>query len=214
MKKNFLCLVILVLFGGFVFFTGWTQIKLKKGNYGIVVTKLGGINSTPVKKGGVTFHKGFLIPSNARIIEFSNEPFFCEKTIKGELPSAEAYSGNSLYDFSYSFTFQMELHADPEMVVELMKKNKITDQESLTKYLDVTAQEICQNSAAFFLKESKNNRDFMAENYGIVEIFKGTGLYEKFPEISIDALALKESKFPDYELYEKSRNMILNEVTK
>lgn len=207
MKKFFLCLLILCFFGGFVFFTGWTQLKLPKGNtnYGFVVSKLGGIHKNPVQKGKVTFSKAFLIPSNATIIPFSNEPYFMEKTVSGSLPSADYYAKNSVYDFSYSMTFQMEIHVNPEDVLALLEDNLISDQESLDKYIDTLAQSVCQDAAAVYLKNSKDNSDFIPESFGIVELFKACKFYEKYPYISVDALSLKSSKLPDYKLYENAK---------
>lgn len=215
MKKFFLCLLILCFFGGFIFFTGWTQLKLPKGttNYGFVVSKLGGIHKNPVQKGKVTFNKAFLIPSNATLLNFSNEPYFMEKTISGSLLSADYYSKNSVYDFSYNFTFEMELHVNPEDVLILLEENLIHNQEDLNKYMNTIGQSICQDAAAIYLQNSRNNIDFIPEEFGIIELFKACKFNEKYPYISIDALSLKSSQIPDYKLYENIRLHLISEET-
>jgi len=201
MKKFLACLIILALFGGFVFFTGWTQIKIKKDSFGIVVSKLHGIDENPVQKGKFTFHKDFLLPSNAQLISFYNKPFFTESSLSGALPSADYYEGNSLYDFSYSFTFAIEAHTEPEDVVSLLKKNLIQDQESLEKYLETSIQAMVQDACAYYLSKASENYAFIPETVTIIELYKNCRFYEKFPEIQIDTFALKSSKLPDYELY-------------
>jgi len=209
MKKFFVCLFILALFGGFVFFTGWTQIKIKPGNMGVVVSKLHGIDRNVVRKGQFTFHKDLLLPSNAKIIQFQDKPFFTEKTVNGSLPSADIYSGNSIYNFDYSFTFEMEAHVEPEDIINLMDKKLISDQESFEKYMETSLQAVAQETASYYLSRASEDTFFIPESLTIVDLYKKCRFYEKFPDFQIDVLALKTSKIPDYELYRNIRNRTL-----
>ena len=92
--KNLICFLIFVIFCGVVFFTGWTQIKVKPDTIGIVQSKTGGINQKPVIPGQFSWHKEFLIPTNAEINKFKNQPFNTTKTISGKRTafSSENYS--------------------------------------------------------------------------------------------------------------------------
>lgn len=208
MKKFFLCLLILALFGAFVFYVGWTQIKLKPQTFGIVVSKLNGISDDIAMNGKVSFHKEFLLPTNAVLVPFSTEPFFLENTVEGALPSSDFYSNGSV-NFDYKFVFQMEIHVNPEDVLALMKKNLVSDQDSLNKYIQSSAQSIAQDSAALYLKKASENPGFIPESIGIVELYKACRFYEKYPDISIDSLTLKNSRLPDYQLYKLSKSKII-----
>lgn len=212
MKKFFVCLFIIAIFGSFVFTIGWTQIKIKPDTFGIVISKLHGIDSEIAQKGKFTFHKDFLLPSNARLIQFKNKPFFTEKTVSGSLPSADFYAGNSLYDFSYSFTFEIEAHVEPEDIRNLMIKNLISDQESFDKYMEINLQAVAQETAAYYLSRASEDPLFMPESITIVDIYKKCRFNEKYPDFQIDVIALKNSKIPDYELYRNIRNRTLPEI--
>ncbi|MCQ2584653.1 MAG: hypothetical protein MJ185_03595 [Treponema sp.] len=212
MKKFFVCLFIIAIFGCFVFIIGWTQIKVKPDTFGIVVSKLHGIDSEIAQNGKFTFHKDFLLPSNAKLIQFKKKPFFIEKTVSGSLPSAEIYAGKSLYDFSYGFTFDIEAHVEPEDVRNLMIKNLISDQENLEKYMETNLQAVAQETAAYYLSRASEEPLFMPESVTIVDIYKKCRFYEKYPDFQIDVIALKDSKIPDYELYRNIRNRTLPET--
>ena len=214
MKKFFVCLFIIAIFGSFVFTIGWTQIKIKPDTLGIVISKLHGIDSEIAQKGKFTFHKEFLLPSNARLIQFKNKPFFTEKTVSGSLPSADIYVGNSLYDFSYSFTFEIEAHVEPEDIRNLMIKNLISDQESFDKYMEINLQAVAQETAAYYLSRASEDPLFLPESITIVDIYKKCRFNEKYPDFQIDVIALKNSKIPDYELYRNIRNRTLPEINK
>ena len=83
--KNLICFIILLLFAGFVFLVGWTQIKVKPGYIGVVESKTGGIDKDIIIPGSFSWHKEFLIPTNARINTFENKPYNCTKTISGKI---------------------------------------------------------------------------------------------------------------------------------
>ena len=210
MKKFFLCVLILLGFFGFLFFTCWTQIKVKPQSFGVVVSKLSGINETPVTNGKFSFNREFLLPTNAELKIFTLKPVVSSKHIEGELPSADFYSNNGLYDFHYSFDFSFEAHVEPENVISLMKESKISNNEELQEYINRTGDSIVQDVAAYFLKACSEQEEFIPESLGIVDLYKACSLYENYPWLQIDVLALKASKIPDYRLYKAIRNRVLN----
>lgn len=205
MKKFLACLLIIAVFGGFLFFTGWTQRKISSDEVGIVVSKIHGIDPEIVQKGKFTFHKAFWIPGNAEIKKFKLQPCFSESTVSGSLPSADFYKGDSIYSFDYSFSFSTEIHVNPEDVFNLYSKNKITGSDDLEKYLQLVSREICQCTASFYLTELSRNPGFIPESMTIIDLYKACKFNEKFPDVEIDALALKTSKIPDYTLYNLAR---------
>ena len=119
--KNFICFVILLIFAAFVFFIGWTQIKVKPGTVGVVQSKTGGIDKKPVIPGKFSWHKEFLIPSNAKLNVFDVKPYNGTKTI-----NASRGGGND-----FMITFQISLAYDPLIIVNLLEENKVSCQQDM-----------------------------------------------------------------------------------
>ena len=183
--KNFICFIILLIFAALVFAVGWTQIKVKPGYVGVVQSKTGGINEKLIIPGKFSWHKEFLIPSNASINKFENKPYNCTKTISGKRgPGAD-----------YSFTFQISLSYLPEIITELLKDNKISNQEDLDQYLDGVAAYLAQRSADFYLSHFLQNPAFIPQSITITELTSAIALYKEYPEFDINVLALTDYSF-------------------
>ena len=117
--KNIISFLILLIFAAFVFFIGWTQIKVKPGTIGVVESKTGGINSNLIIPGNFSWHKEFLIPTNASINKFEYKPYNGTKTITG----TRGQGGD------FSFSFQISLSYEPQIIINLLKDNKISNQQ-------------------------------------------------------------------------------------
>lgn len=178
--KNLICFIILLLFAGFVFLVGWTQIKVKPGYIGVVESKTGGIDKDIIIPGSFSWHKEFLIPTNARINTFENKPYNCTKTISGK-----RYGGSD-----YSFTFQISLSYLPQLIVDLMKENKISSQEDLNEYLDGVAAYLAQRASELYLSKFVQNPAFIPESITITELTNSIALYKEYPDFDINILAL------------------------
>ena len=139
--KNFICFLILLIFGAFVFFIGWTQIKVKPGTIGIVQSKTSGISNKIIIPGQFSWHKEFLIPTNAQIEKFEYKPYNGTKTITGKR------GANS----DFSFTFQISLSYEPELIADLLTDNKISNQEDFESYLEGVASYLAQRAADYML---------------------------------------------------------------
>ena len=209
MKKFLACVVILAVFTGVVFYTGWTQFKVKPDTIGIVVSKTNGIDEKPVLNGEFAWHWQFLLPTNATLKSFQIKPVNIQKSVSGCLPSGEAYA--SIYGaqglFDYSFTFDISLTLSPEAVVELMQENKISDDKDLNAYLEAAAATLAQHAAAYILNRAEANSSFRAEALKREEILRGIQIYKDFPELDVTVFAIQSSKLPDYKMYNKISNM-------
>ena len=209
MKKFLACVLILAVFTGAVFYTGWTQFRVKPDTIGIVVSKTSGVDEKPVQNGEFSWHWQFLLPTNAILKSFHIKPVDVQKTISGCLPSGEAYA--SIYNaqglFDYSFTFDIQLTVSPEAVVELMQLNKITDDSDLQTYLEGAAGTLAQHAAAYILNRAENNSAFRTESLRREELLCGIQIYKDFPEIDVSVFSINSSKLPDYNMYKKISNM-------
>lgn len=184
--KNLICFLILLIFAGFVFFIGWTQIKIKPGIIGVVQSKTSGINEKPVVPGTFSWHKEFLIPTNASLNKFEYKPYNGTKSI----------SGKRSVNYDYSFTFQISLSYEPELIIDLLKENKISNQEDFEKYLDATAAYLAQRAADYYLSRFAQNQVFAPESITISEITSALAFYKEYPDFDINVLALTDYKLP------------------
>ena len=214
MKKFLACVLILAVFAGFVFYTGWTQFRVKPDTVGIVVSKTSGVDEKPVLNGQFAWHWQFLLPTNATLKTFQIKPVSVQKTVNGNLPSGEAYA--SIYGaqglFDYSFTFEILLTLSPEALVQLMQLNKITDDKDLNEYLEGAAATLAQKAANYILTRAEGNQSFRVESLKREEILRGIQIYKDFPELDVSVFAIKTSKLPDYNMYKKISNMQPDEL--
>jgi len=214
MKKFLACVLILAVFAGFVFYTGWTQFRVKPDTVGIVVSKTSGVDEKPVLNGQFAWHWQFLLPTNATLKTFQIKPVSVQKTVNGSLPSGEAYA--SIYGaqglFDYSFTFEILLTLSPEALVQLMQLNKITDDKDLNEYLEGAAATLAQKAANYILTRAEGNQSFRVESLKREEILRGIQIYKDFPELDVSVFAIKTSKLPDYNMYKKISNMQPDEL--
>ena len=209
MKKFLACLLILAVFTGAIFYIGWTQFRVKADTIGVVVSKTSGVDDKPVLNGQFAWHWQFLLPSNATLKTFQIKPVNVTKTVSGCLPSGEAYA--SIYNaqglFDYSFTFDIQLTLSPEAIVELMKENKISDNEDLPVYLEGAASTLAQHAASYILNRAENNSAFRVESLRREEILRGIQIYKDFPELDVTIFSIENSKLPDYNMYKKISNV-------
>lgn len=211
MKKFFTCVLIIAIFGIFVFFRGWKQIKVKPDEVGVVISKLGGINEKPIVSGTFSWNKEFLLPTNAELKIFDLTPLNTTKTISGKLPSANIYSSffTSNIEFNYQITYSISLNITPQDLVILLKQNKIKNSDDLQSYLNNCADSICQMTTEYILKKAENNPTFRVESLRRNDITKNVDFYEQFPNVEISVLAITNSELPDFSLYKKLQTQIL-----
>lgn len=182
--KNFICFLILLFFGGFVFFLGWTQIKVKPGNIGVVQSKTGGVSKNLVIPGKFSWHKEFLIPTNAQIQKFEYKPYNGSKTISGK-----RYTGD------YTFTFQISLSYQAELIADLLNDNKISNQDDFEKYLDGVASYLAQRAADYLLSKFNQDQYFSPQSLTISELVSAIAFYKEYPDFDINVLAITDYSY-------------------
>lgn len=209
--KKFLFIFLFLLVAAYVFFIGWTQIRIKPDSCGIVRSKLGGIKEKPVLPGDFSWHWDFIIPKNAKMEQFSLLPYSAEKTVSGQSPVNELYTILYNDNMNYSFDFSISLAIEPESIVKLAQKNVISSDADLRAYMDHVADYTCQLAVNYYLSKAQLDSNFKPESVKRTELVKAISLYEEYPEIDVAVLALKDYKIPNYSLYTKFQNMILQD---
>ncbi|MBO4640642.1 MAG: hypothetical protein J5710_12895 [Treponema sp.] len=182
--KNFIGFLIILIFGAFVFFVGWTQIKVKPGSIGIVQSKTSGISSKIIIPGHFSWHKEFLIPTNAQIEKFEYKPYNGTKTISGKRGSGD-----------FSFTFQISLSYEPELIADLLQDNKISNQEDFESYLEGVASYLAQRAADYLITKFYQTPYFSPQSVTISELVSAIAFYKDYPDFDINVLAITDYTF-------------------
>lgn len=199
--KNFICFIIILLFAGFVFFTGWTQIKVKPSNIGVVQSKISGISDDLVIPGNFSWHKEFLIPTNAVLNQFEYKPFNTEKTISGKRTSYN--NPDSLENvLDYSFTYKISLSYTPEVILDLLKENTISNQGDFETYLEGVCAYLSQRATDYYLIKYRDDYLFNPESVKFEELLNAISFYKEYPQFDINFFAISDYKLPYYSVYD------------
>lgn len=89
MKKALASLIILILFGGVVFYLGWVQFDVPIGNYGLMLSKTSGVYPELIQSGTFLWRWERLLPTNTQLRIFSLDPVSQTDTFNSSLPSAQ-----------------------------------------------------------------------------------------------------------------------------
>lgn len=210
MKKRtsfFLSLVILLGFSGFVFYTGWTQFKVDSGNVGIVVSKTGGVNPNPITHDKFSWSWEFLLPTNARVVNFVPKTLSFQKSSSGLLPSGGEYAKvfNGAADFSYAFDFSIDVKASIDEICALLKAGEIKSQDDLEKLLERKAENFASLAAQKILSAalSSAGTDFSKAQSLVDDAAKEYSGAQK-GSFEIQSVTLKKFSLPDIALYKKA----------
>lgn len=209
MKKRtsfFLCLIILLSFGGYVFYTGWTQFKVPSGNVGIVVSKTSGVNANPVTHDKFSWAWEFLLPTNARIECFSPKTENFQKAVHGFLPSGKEYAKvfNGGADFSYDFEFSVDAKASVEEICALLKDGDIQNQNDLDALLDRSAENFSSVAAQKILSAAVSSAEIDFAKAQEIAAAALEDFSKSEAKVSIQSVTLKKYSVPDIALYKKA----------
>lgn len=202
--KNKIVFFIFLILSGFIFYTGWTQIKIKPGYIGIVQSKMKGINEKPVIPGEFAWYWDFLIPKNAKLNVFELKPVNKTTKISGNFQSYDI-NGNYNDLLNYYFNFSISISFTPEAVVHLLQENYISNEEDLYQYLSNAADSISQDAANYYLKRSMADSSFNPQFLKRDELISAISSYKDFPDIDVTVFALTDFKLPNYNLYNKQK---------
>ena len=195
-----------------VFLIGWIQFYVKPGNFGIMVSKTGGVYEKPVVSGKFVWRWERLLPTNVDLRIFKLSPTISSQSVSGELPSAKIYSSfiQNKPDFSYSIQMRVSLSLTPEQILNAVKTQDIHDQQEMNAYLEGKAKIVSQSVAKLFLE---NN----TENLPAYETVLSSGQIEKVVKTSrrdldsviVNEIELTYTKLPDIEVYNAAKESFL-----
>jgi len=207
MKKFFFTLFLLIVIGGAAFFAGWAQFSVPPGSYGVITSKTHGVDPLPVRSGEFRWVWYKLIPTNVKIAVFHPENKKFEVNFNSSLPSGDVYSAFAGLgaDFSWEIKAAMSFSINPDMLIGIVSRQNIINQDELDGYL----QDLAQNVETLIMSTlSSGEIDVLR----LEKLLSGTPdkefeseIIKNFPEIQDFSLMLQSAKFPDFVLYKEVR---------
>nr|AGS53160.1 hypothetical protein [uncultured bacterium contig00060] len=208
MKKFLITLFFLAAIAGTLFFFGWVQFNVPAGSYGIINSKTHGVDPVLVKSGEFRWVWYKLIPTNVQITVFRLETYKFPIEFNSSLPSGDTYasfSGLGSTDFSWNLKGELSFSINPDMLIPLVTKNNMADQEALDAYI----QNILQNIKVIILR-TLTAADFDSQR--LENILSGSPdtqmeneIKNRYPEIQDFSFVITSARFPDFVLYRQVR---------
>lgn len=213
--RNFLaCFIILILAAGVVFCIGWTQFRVDTDSVGVLVSKTGGVSRRLIKSGEFSWHWEFLLPTNAKLKVFRIVPYSFRKEISGVLPSGDVYS--NLYktspDFSYNFDFTIFLSISEDDLLSLVKEGVVEDQDSLEDYLESASEIVVKDAVNNIISKRNEKQPLIGELVDYSSFLNNIDISKRFPGVSIEKIDVRSVKIPDFDLYERTREIYLEKL--
>jgi len=217
MKKFFNTLIILIIIAGIAFMFGWAQFSVPPGKYGVIYSKTHGLDQKPVQSGEFRWIWYKLIPTNVKISIFSLELINYPIDFKSSLPSGDAYTafiGLANTDFSWNLKGELSFKLDPQMLIPIISKNNLVEQNDLDAYL----QSVAQNIEVLLLRllSSQGTDSVRLEQLmsGVPDADLDKEIKANFPEICDFSIVIKSAKYPDFVLYRQLQQIYENYLSK
>ncbi len=205
MKK--ILLLVLIVFSAGVFFAGWVQFIVPPGHVGIMASKTSGYDADPIVPGDFDWRWERLIPTNATILVFEQQPVHCNTTIQGVLPSGDLYSRffEGSPDFSWSMSVKITGKFKPARLVELVDAEGIADQQALNEQILDSMEKIAETEAYNAVIEALSNpADFdqwRQDPQQIVQKIESNIADRETGDVLITNITVTDMKIPDFSLY-------------
>ncbi|AEF83029.1 hypothetical protein [Leadbettera azotonutricia] len=209
MKKFIAIVVILIILGGAGFFFGWAQLEVPPGSYGVIRSKLYGVDPQVIKEGEFRWVWFKLIPTNVDIQAYSLGRMSRDLKSSGTLPSGDVYAdlAGLKADFSWEISGEFSFSLKPDILPSLLERENIQGQDSLEAYEKAYADKI----EAFVLQRLQT---YGRDEAKLAALLLSGSLPEldsaaqaAFPEIENFACLVRAARYPDYELYNAAKGL-------
>lgn len=215
-KKGLLSFILLLACATAVFFIGWIQFYVPAGQYGVMISKTGGVYEEPVSNGSIIWRWERLLPTNTQIRIFAASPKKFTSSVTGELPSASIYSAmlNGRPDFSYNFSVSVELGVKPELLPGLVKQKDLQDDKGLEQWLqsqaDGIANAVVQHIMTTAQTDGSNGIEVIRLSTDSDGLLEAINAEKAFPSVNIASVSVNTFKMPDTLLYATAKETYLS----
>jgi len=225
MKKFIVFLVIILILGGAGFFLGWAQLNVPQGSYGVIRSKIQGIDPQIVKEGEFRWLWYKLIPTNTEIKVFTPKTITRSFRSSGSLPSADIYTtlaglnASTLGASAGSLVFNWEISGEisfsirPESLPVLCERENINSDTDLRNLENEFANRI-ETFVTSRIISIGQNESFM-ETIMLPGSMAGINreIETTFPELEKINCVVRTVKVPDYQLYNSVRELYRDYIT-
>lgn len=215
LKKLLANLIVLALLAAAVFLVGWLPLRVKPGQFAVVVSKTSGIMAEPLRPGQFYWTAEALLPTNLRLYSFA--PVSQERRIshEGELPSAALYrdflAGQP--DFRWEISLRLAASLKPDFLPQLVSQHGVEDNEGLAAWLYDELQRAGEDLRSELVRaaaDAEQVRDLvsgrLAEGFGAV-------LARTRPHLDILEVSVVSARAPDLAVYEAARRLYADYLT-
>lgn len=213
-REVIVSIAILIIFAAIIFFTGWTQFRIKANHFGILTSKTSGMSENPVEYGEFAWNWEYLLPTNVDLKIFQHTPYNIEIVKRGILPSSDVYrnSFSQKLDFSYSMTWNIELNVSQNNIIKLLKSNRIKNQEDLTEWISRALDHFTEKLTALILVEKESNPNMKPELLSSQELLRMAKIEADYPELEFLSVSISKTDLPDFSMYNKIRNEYISSI--
>ena len=206
MKNFFITLLILIILGGVVFYFGWVQFQIPPDSVGVLFTKTGGFEETPVMPGTFVWRWERLLPTNMTIYTFPLKKQQTEITVSGSLPSADLYAtvlpGEP--DFNYTVTVSLLYSIDPADLPRLLEK-QLPGSDLLPQLVTVLEESGSAVLTKYMYRAVTENRHILDFGEDIESYF-----VKEFPYLTFHAVNPIILDLPDIGLYREAKTQYVS----
>jgi hypothetical protein len=223
MRKFFTNILIFLILGVVGFFFGWAQLGVPPGSYGVMRSKTHGLDPQLIREGELRWVWYKLLPTNVSIDIYKLDRVERKLTLRGSLPSGDAYTAFALSakispdtrpNFSYDLTGAVSFSLKADSLVSLIREKSISGQADLASFEESLAGDI-----EAYIVRRLNNPDGNQELISAVLTAGSSPLLEEeiarnFPYIESLSCRIGTVRFPDYRLYRQFQELYEEYVAK
>jgi hypothetical protein len=211
MKKFLVFLVFLIALGGTGFFLGWAHLEVPPGSYGVMRSKIYGLDDQVIRDGEFRWLWYKLIPTNVEISVFTIDQVRRSFRNSGSLPSGQVYVKlvGIDADFSWEVAGDFRFSVRPEALPGLAAREIISDDAGLRRAEDDIAARIETLIVERLRSYADNEDETRLESL----ILTGTlpdlnrDIERAFPEIENLYCTIRTVRYPDFELYRSVKGL-------
>ncbi len=211
--KTFFSFLLVLVFAGYIFFSGWLSFWSDPSRKNVIITKTSGVLERIVSGADFFWTWQGILPTNVSYVGFRGQSWTESFRLLGKLPRSSYYASFLGIDpgiFDFNFQVRLELEWDPEKLPDLVRRNTLT-QEILQSFEDQLRTQLEQRVRAWIegssgdyspvprlkkLDPANLALDFMEKNRDVI-----TGL-------SLQKIIIAIDQEPDWELYEKIKQVV------
>lgn len=206
MKKIIISTILLLIFGGAIFFLGWIQLHIKDSDQVVIFSKTSGWEEKTIYPATFIWRWEAIFPTVLQRYHFSDIRKTSSFSHKETLPGGEIYQDYipGTPDFSYSINGKIQYRLNPEALPALARDEGLrpdTQQEYLQNIASTMQSLIVQHISDFINHTELNTGSNISKiQLEITKIFQ-----ESLPQVELLSIILSKVELPDFELYKIAR---------